>query len=132
MLGLLAGCVAPDPSTPAHPYDGRWEAVVTCTSTPDGARGYSYRFPADIRESQLRGENAREGSPNWLLLRGPIQRDGQAVLTAEGLTGTVATTIGNLAPSTPYRYTAQVQFQPRSGSGRRVEARPCTLEFVKL
>lgn len=131
-LGLLAGCAADDPATQAHPFDGRWEATVTCTTAPDGAGGYTYRFPAEIRESRFRGENAREGSPNWLLLRGPIQRDGQAVLAAEGLTGAAPTTLGNLPPSTPYRYTARVQFQPRSGSGRRVEARPCTLDFVKL
>jgi hypothetical protein len=32
---------------------------------------------------------------------------------------------------TPYSYTVNAQFSGSSGSGKRVELRPCTLTFVK-
>ncbi|MES2713497.1 MAG: hypothetical protein V4653_18105 [Pseudomonadota bacterium] len=133
MLGLLAGCAAPAPlaSPTAHPFDGRWAVTQTCPAMALGVRGYVYQFPAYIRDSVFRGEQGREGEPGWLLLRGPVQRDGRATLEAQGLTGTVETTAGFLASSTPYRYTVEARFQPRSGQGRRIEVRTCTLDFAR-
>jgi hypothetical protein len=131
MLGLLAGCAAPDAATTAHPFDGRWAVTLTCPATPSGVRGYVYQFPAEIRDSVFRGEYGREGSPGWLLLRGPIRADGQARLEAQALTGDVASAAGFVATATPYRYTVEARFQPRSGQGRRIETRACTLDFAK-
>ncbi len=131
LLGVLAGCAAPDAATTAHPFDGGWAVTLTCAAAPDGALGYVYRFPAEVRESTLRGENGREGSAEWLLLRGPIRADGQASLAAQGLTGAVANNAGRVPTMTPYRYTVQARFEGRSGQGRRVETRACAFDFVK-
>ncbi len=75
--------------------------------------------------------NRREGSAEWLLLRGPIRANGQATLAAQGLTGAVANNAGLVPTMTPYRYTVEARFVPRSGQGRRLETRACMLDFVK-
>ena len=37
--------------------------------------------------------------------------------------------IGHVRPGTPFRYTANVRFDARSGFGKRNERRACTLTF---
>jgi hypothetical protein len=39
--------------------------------------------------------------------------------------------IGHVLPGTPFRYTANVRFDARSGFGKRNERRACTLTFTK-
>ena len=53
------------------------------------------------------------------------------MLAAQGLTGAVANNAGLVPTMTPYRYTVEARFAPRSGQGRRLETRACMLEFEK-
>ena len=40
-------------------------------------------------------------------------------------------TIGQVKPGSLYFYTVNAQFNGATGSGKRVELRPCTVNFVK-
>jgi hypothetical protein len=64
-------------------------------------------------------------------LSGRIRPDGEALLTLVGRTGPVPMPIGDVLPGTPFRYTASVRFDARSGFGKRNERRACTLTFTK-
>ena len=112
-------------------FDGAWAVIVTCSSVADGALGYTMHFPATVTEGSFRGENGIKGSEVWMLLEGPIQPDGNALLWAHGLTGNPANTVGRVSALTPYSYHVRAHFDSTQGQGTRVELRPCTLNFGK-
>ncbi|MFX6019105.1 hypothetical protein ABTF08_19705, partial [Acinetobacter baumannii] len=62
---------------------------------------------------------------------GQIPADGKTTLSARGTTGGSGYTLGNVPPGTPYAFTVDAQFERTRGSGKRNEARPCSLVFVK-
>jgi hypothetical protein len=73
-----------------------------------------------------------EGEPGFLLIEGKIADDGTARLYAEGRTGSKEYVPGRDTPSgTEFGYHIKAQFNDRSGTGTRVEGRPCTFEFDK-
>lgn len=112
-------------------FDGSWIVVLTCPAATDGARGYTYRFPAQVRDGRLRGQNGTEGSVGWLVLDGAIQPDGTALLTANGVTGNPDFSVGRVRQLTPYSYQVNARFEATRGSGRRVETRACDFDFTK-
>lgn len=116
----------------AGAYDGNWNVILVCSTAADGARGYTFRFPAIISGSVLRGENSFPGTESWLRLEGAIQPDGSALLTAHGLTGNPGNSVGRVSALTPYGYHVRARFDARKGQGTRVELRPCTLSFEKV
>ncbi len=127
---VLCTAVAPSAQAETTPFDGAWSATVMCPAVAD-ATGYTLRFPARVSEGQFKGENATAGSAGYLLLVGRIQRDGSALLTADGLVGNPRTAIGQLPTLTPYHYTATVRFAGSAGTGQRTSTRPCRLDFVR-
>jgi hypothetical protein len=65
-LTILLGCVALQVPLPAigQPaatsgtrFDGQWAVTLVCQAASDGAAGYIFHFPAEIKNGVLHGEN---------------------------------------------------------------------------
>lgn len=80
---LVAAALWPTPSyaagNAATPFNGQWQVVLICPphhEDDDGAKGYVHRFPAEIKDSIIRGLYGTEGQPSYHLLTGTIAPDG--------------------------------------------------------
>jgi hypothetical protein len=113
------------------PFDGRWEVTLTCPPhhEDDDAKGYVHRFPAEVRNSILRGVHGSEGQPSWHLLTGPIDADGNARLELEGIVNNPAYAINNAQRGKPYSYRVRARFGASEGTGSRVGKRKCQFQF---
>ncbi len=114
----------------AQAFDGTWSVEVDCPDVGD-VRGYNWRFPAQVTSGVLSGSYHSPTNEAMGSLSGRIRPDGEALLTLVGRTGPVEVSVGHVRPGTPFRYTANVKFNDRSGYGRRNERRACTLSFTK-
>lgn len=111
-------------------FDGIWDVTITCPSEGN-AQGYTRIVPGSVRDGKLHGEVLKEGVPNWISIDGQIGADGKSTLVVHGLTNDPKYTIGQVRPGSLYVYTVNAQFNGSTGSGKRVELRPCTVNFVK-
>ena len=111
-------------------FDGNWDVTVSC---PDigKVRGYSRPLSATVTDGVLHAEDKEPSKTNWLKIDGIIPPGGKTTLSAQGLTGDRAFTIGGGAAGSLYSYTIDAQFEPLRGSGKRNEVRPCKVVFVK-
>lgn len=125
ILSIVSFCAADD-----HPFDGTWETIVSCENT-SGALGYSYRFDSIVKNDVLHGEKGDKGKPGWFQLDGKIAGDGAARFYADGLVGASEAAVGHRPAGTRYNYHVEANFSGDSGHGKRVEGRPCTIEFKK-
>jgi hypothetical protein len=111
-------------------FDGEWNTILSCPNFA-GALGYSFEFATLIKEGVLHGEKGVNGEAGWLALDGAVSSDGRANIYANGLVGASEAAVGRRPPGTQYGYHVEVEFTDRSGKGRRVEGRPCTVTFTK-
>ncbi len=112
-------------------FDGKWLTTVSCTAAAD-ALGYSYRFSSEVRDGKLRGLYGTEGKPSSLLIEGTVSADGTGKLYATGRTGSKEYVPGRNAPiGTVYNYRIDAHFKGTSGTGSRMEGRPCSFQFEK-
>ncbi len=114
----------------AQSFDGAWSVEVDCPDVGD-VKGYNWRFAAQVTSGVLSGSYHSPTNQAMGNLSGRIRPDGEALLTLVGRTGPVEVSFGHVLPGTPFRYTANVKFDERSGFGRRNERRACTLSFTK-
>jgi hypothetical protein len=112
-------------------FDGKWQTTVSCAAARD-ALGYSFRFMSEVKEGNLRGLHGTEGEPSSLLIEGKIDADGNGKLYATGRTGSKEYVPGRDTPrGTEYSYNIDAHFKEKSGTGTRVEGRPCSFQFEK-
>lgn len=112
-------------------FDGSWDTTVSCSNT-QGAQGYSYRFSSVVKESVLHGERGTKGQPGWLQLDGKITSDGVGKFYANGLVGAPEAAVGHRPAGSDFAYHVDAKFSGESGTGKRVEGRPCELTFAKV
>jgi len=128
---LLALLVSPWVSLAGENFDGKWQTTVSCEASRD-ALGYSFRFISEVKDGKLRGLRGTEGQPSSLLIEGKIDADGAAKLYATGRTGSKEYVPGRDTPrGTEYNYNIKAQFKGTTGTGTRVEGRPCSFRFEK-
>ena len=124
LLSISALCAAD------HPFDGTWDTTISCENA-SGALGYSFKFPSMVKEDVLHGEKGDKGKPAWLQLDGKIAGDGSANLYVDGLVGAKDYAVGRRPAGMRYGYHVDARFTGDSGTGKRVEGRPCLVEFRK-
>jgi hypothetical protein len=114
-------------------FDGAWRGVITCAPHAEdgGARGYSYGFPAQVKNGVFHAERKAEDAPGSLRIDGPIQPDGTAELIAKGLTGHPDNAVRHPTPATPYTYRIKARFEGAKGVGTRLDARKCDFTFTR-
>lgn len=131
LLTAIALLVSPAVSVAEERFDGKWQTTVSCEAARD-ALGYSYRFISEVKNGKLRGLYGAEGKPSSLLIEGTVDPDGAAKLYATGHTGSKEYVPGRDAPrGSEYSYSIEAHFEGTKGSGKRVEGRPCSLQFEK-
>lgn len=129
LLTVIALLFVPGHSIAAERFDGKWQTIVSCEPSR-GALGFSYRFLSEVKDSKFRGLHGTEGESGFLLIEGDIAEDGTARLYATGKTGSKEYVPGTDTPrGTEYGYHINAQFKERTGTGTRVEGRPCSFEF---
>lgn len=111
-------------------FDGNWDVTPNC-STSGKAQGFTRPLVATVTNGVFHAEAQGPGGANRLEIDGQIPADGKTTLSARGTTGASTYTLGNVPPGSPYAFTVDAQFERSRGSGKRNEARPCNLVFVK-
>jgi hypothetical protein len=129
-LMLLTLNAAATAAEPHRHFDGNWTTILSCTNAR-GALGYSFKFLSSVKDDVLHGEKGTKGEPGWLQIDGPIGADGKASLYVDGLVGAAPYAVGDRPAGTSYGYHVDAQFSATSGSGQRVEGRPCTVTFTR-
>ena len=143
-----AAQAAPGPSTPSVSsantapaltipdvgrFDGTWDVSLECPDVKEGmvARGYAFRFSAEVKDGVLRGQHRTLGAQGSLALEGKIHSDGNAELTAKGFSAEPEYAGKNVRPGTPYGYRIKARFDDARGTGSRIEGRTCNYSFAK-
>ena len=121
-------CAAGEP--PHRHFDGTWTTVLSCPNAK-GALGYSFEFAATVKDDVLHAQKGTKGEPGWLQIDGVIGADGAADLYAKGLVGAAPYAVGDRPAGTEYGYHIDAHFVAASGSGQRVEGRPCSVTFTR-
>jgi hypothetical protein len=131
-MGLSLVMMPSAPSSAAvdpRSFDGNWLTTISCPNAA-GALGYSYQFPAQIREGVLHGER-HAGQPGQMILDGRILPDGSADIYARGIVSAPEYTPGQIPKGTDYAYHIAARFEGTRGTGSRIEGRPCSVTFVR-
>ena len=130
----LASFAPPDVAYAAgrDAFDGDWATTILCAVAPDAAKGYRWQFVSHVKGGALTGQYGIPGANSSGTLTGRIKANGDSLLQMTGMTGDSAYSIGRVAPGYHFHYTANVHFDGAGGSGRRNEARDCTLDFSKM
>jgi hypothetical protein len=111
-------------------FDGAWTTILSCPNS-NGALGYSFEFPATVSDGVLHAEKGSRGQPGWLSLDGKVLADGSADLYVKGIVGAAPFAVGQRPAGTEYGYHVAATFSDTSGTGHRVEGRPCSVVFTK-
>jgi len=114
----------------AKGFDGTWDTTVSCSNT-EGALGYSYQFPSTVKDGVLHGEKGDKGKPGRFELDGKILPDGTMKLYAKGLVGAEEVAVGHRPRGSAFGYHVEGKFSEKEGTGKRVEGRPCEVDFAK-
>jgi hypothetical protein len=130
MIAILAAIALSSAAADDQKFDGNWDTVLSCENAA-GALGYSYKFPSSVKDGTLHGEKGKKGKPGFLQLDGKILPDGTAKFYADGLVGAAEAAVGRRPKGTEYGYHIEATFTGDSGSGKRVEGRPCSVTFAK-
>ena len=131
LLVALTLLVSPRASVAGESFDGKWLTTVSCEASRD-ALGFSFRFVSEVKDGNFRGLHGTEGQPSSLLIEGKIDADGAAKLYATGRTGSKEYVPGRDTPrGTEYSYSIRAQFKGTTGTGTRIEGRPCSFRFEK-
>jgi hypothetical protein len=115
----------------AASFDGTWSVLQTCDATKEGARGYTWRYDADVKGGRLVGQYRNKGQSPSLTLQGQIQADGTATLQADGISGDSDHNINFAPPQTPISFRVSAKFEGNKGSGARLGSRTCKFTFTK-
>ena len=116
---------------PSSAFDGNWIGTVSCEDA-HGALGYHWSFLATVQQGRFHGIHGTLGQPDSFELTGTINPDGTAHFFGKGLTGgNPNTNVGRVGAGAVYSYHANGMFTANHGHARRVELRPCTLDFHK-
>ncbi len=117
----------------AAAFDGSWNVTLTCppTSEKDGAKGYTHKFPAEVKNGHLLGEYGKEGELGWQRLQGQIAADGNANLTLDGIVSNADYAIGHSPTGKAFRYQVRAKFEGTAGTGQRTSGRVCEFRFAR-
>jgi len=124
--------VPPEVQRPAKGVlDGAWEVTQSCPPSKD-AKGYKTTFAGRVQNGRLTASRGDPGKPGYLKVEGGVSLDGMSTLQADGLSGNPSLTVGRFPAGLAYAFTIQAKFEPTSGTGSRIEVRPCDFVFKKI
>jgi hypothetical protein len=130
---LFAGALALSAEEKPNSFDGTWDVVLTCPAVtePYPVPGFTYKFVAGVKDSELVGLYGVENEPNSLKITGKIKPNGKANLHAAGRIGNPDKALGHAQRGTPYSYDFKAQFEGSKGTGERLVQRKCDFVFTR-
>jgi hypothetical protein len=129
--GLAVSLAIPLASATAATFDGSWSIVEVCEASVEGARGYTWRFEAVVKEGHLVGQYRTKGQSPSMTLQGNIRPDGTATLSATGISGDADHNVKFAPAQSPISYRVAAKFEGAAGSGDRTDGRSCKFTFTK-
>jgi class 3 adenylate cyclase len=114
---------------PSKNFDGTWQTTWTCANVGQSL-GYTFEFRGQIKDGTYHGLHGTKGQPGSLELEGKIEADGTAGFKGAVIVNSPITGMG-AARGTVSPVYALARFDHASGTGSRINLRPCTLTFVK-
>ncbi len=132
-VGAWAGALLLLATESAHAasFDGTWSVLQVCETTSDGARGYTWRYDADVKGGRFVGQYRNKGQVPSMTLEGQIQADGSATLNASGISGNADYNAKFAQAQTPISFQVSAKFEASKGSGNRLGSRACKFTFSK-
>jgi hypothetical protein len=136
-LSTIRGCLFgtatlfATPLLAAGQFDGRWSVSLQCPASSDGALPFAWRFEGTVRDGDMRAVHGQPGQPGYLLLSGRIDPDGNAAISAQGITGTKGYNVRSANSGVPYTYPVSARFSGRSGRGYWTTVRRCDFSFER-
>lgn len=115
----------------AETFDGQWSVLQVCETSPEGARGYKWAYPATVTDGYFVGQYRQEGQSPSMSLKGMIKADGSATLTARGISGDSDHNVKFAPAQTPINFDVRAKFSGKTGTGERHTGRVCTFTFTK-
>jgi hypothetical protein len=107
----------------AASFDGTWSVLEVCDSTQEGARGYTWRYDASVKDGHLLGHYRNPGQSPSLTLEGQINPDGISADSDHN--------IKFAPPMTPISFRVAAKFEAAAGTGSRLGVRSCKFTFTK-
>ena len=120
----------PFTSLHAASFDGAWSVLQVCDSTQEGARGYTWRYDASVKNGHLVGQYRSKGQHPSLTLEGQVKPDGSASLTAIGKSASSDYNTEFAPPQRRISFRVVAKFEATVGTGR-VGVRGCKFTFNK-
>ncbi len=114
---------------PSKDFDGTWTTTWRCADM-ERARGYTYEFRGQIKDGVYHAQYGTKGQPSSLELDGKIEPGGAAGFKGAVVVGSPIAGMG-AARGTVSPVYAMARFGHASGTGDRINLRPCSLTFVK-
>lgn len=118
-------------SSHAATFDGSWSVVEVCDATGEGARGYTWRFDAIVKDGHLIGQYGTKGESPSMTLEGDIGPDGAASFFATGIAGDSAHNKKFAPPQSPIKYRVAGKFEAAFGTADRLDSRRCKFTFSR-
>ena len=123
----LATCA----SAHAASFDGTWSVLQVCETTSEGARGFTWRYDAAVKDGRFVGQYRTKGQSPSMTLEGLIQPDGTATLQAQGISGDAEHNVKFAQAQTPISFQVSAKFEASKGSGNRLGSRACKFTFSR-
>jgi hypothetical protein len=131
VLFAVIGASLPWASSNAQSFDGEWSVLQVCDSTQEGARGFTWRYGATVKNGQFVGQYRNPGQSPSMTLEGRINTDGTASLAARGISGSADYNQKFATTATPIAFQVMAKFIGTTGTGDRVGTRTCKFTFTK-
>lgn len=112
-------------------FDGAWSATVTCAPA-QGARGYTIVLNGRAAGGAISLSRGTPGAPDYMVMRGQISGDGNAVLQASGTVSNSAYAMNNAATGSAVAYAVRARFDGARGTGERLGTRSCDVAFIRM
>lgn len=129
---LVAFCAClPWGSLRAQSFEGEWSVLQVCEATQEGARGYTWRYSARVKDGHLVGQFRDKGQSPSMTLEGRIKADGTASLSARGISGSAEFNQKFATTATPISFEVMARFTGTTGTGDRVGSRVCKFTFTR-
>ncbi len=130
---LLAVICASFPWGPlnAQSFEGEWSVLQVCETTQEGARGFTWRYGATVKNGHFLGQYRNAGQSPSMTLEGQIKADGTASLAARGISGSADFNQKFATTASPIAFQVVAKFSGTTGTGERVGSRACKFSFAK-
>src|SRR6185295_1908652 len=106
-------------------FEGEWSVLQVCETTQEGAKGFTWRYGATVKNGHFVGQYRNTGQSPSMTLDGQIKPDGSASLSARGISGSADYNQKFATTASPIAFQVMAKFTGTTGTGERVGSRAC-------